>query len=141
VPDIHIHATHYTLAQRLHVFPSAPPILFHSFSPVLSNFNPLDTIHSSQFISTSCARSTLLSFTSSRISFQCLSRLMCPLQLFRTFRYICHFGNTSQRFLLVIPSIHLSMLPCVYWILRNILEFSMYVSHPYVVTGGTQSYS
>jgi phosphatidylglycerophosphate synthase len=39
------------------------------------------------------------------------------------------------RSLLVIPSIHLSMLLCVHWILRNILEFSIHVSHSYVTTG------
>jgi hypothetical protein len=65
---------------------------------------------------------------------------LCPLRLFHTFRYVCHFLPMYLfllRSLLVIPSIHLSMPLCVHWILRNILEFSVQISHPYVITSST----
>jgi hypothetical protein len=106
--------------------------LSNSFLSVLSNLHPLDSTHSSQFISPPSAWSSLLSFTSSRIPFEYFSRPSAihyhyvssslPLQLFHTFRCIFHFSHTFLLFvrsLLVIPSILLSILLCEHWILLN----------------------
>jgi hypothetical protein len=98
------------------------------FLSVLSNLHALDSTHSSHFINPSSTRSALLSFTSSHIChpffslcvhFNFFTRSAISALLIHVF---------LLRSLLVIPSIHLSMLLCVHSILRSILEFSIQVS-------------
>jgi hypothetical protein len=107
-------------------------------SPILSvssNLHPLDYTQSFQFISPSPTRSILLSFTSS-LPFILLA--MCHFNFFTRSAMVMLLTHVFLlRSLLVIPSIHLSMLLCVHWVLRSILEFSIQVSHPYVITGST----
>jgi hypothetical protein len=95
--------------------------------------------HPSQCISPSSNRSILLSFTSFRIP--CNQ----PISTFFTRSDICiwHFDHASYPRICISSCytkhmyVHLSMLLCVHWILRDIIEFSIHVLQPYVITGST----